>query len=111
MSSQTLEQKIMHVLDERDRHHAILLDTINDNVFRVLECLDSFDKKVDDHHKEFCEFREEVNYKFDIVFERLDRLDNRFVALGVWVTNLEIRVANVEVALVRIETRMDAVEK
>jgi hypothetical protein len=60
------------------RAHGVLMEDLDAKLDLVLEGHLALDKKIDQHHEESVEFREEINFKFGIVFERFDEVDERF---------------------------------
>jgi len=53
-----------------------ILESMDSKIDQVLEGYGALDKKIDTNHKEFCEFRKEVSYKFDTVFDELHLIRN-----------------------------------
>ncbi len=54
------------------RRFGVVLENIDSKLDLVVEGHKALDKKIDSNHHEFKEFKKEVNYKFDVVFERFD---------------------------------------
>lgn len=50
----------------------MVLENIDSKLDLIVEGHKALDKKVDRNHQEFQEFRQEVNYKFEVVFEKFD---------------------------------------
>ena len=54
------------------------MEDIDSKLDLVLEGHKALDVKIDKNHEEFREFRKEVNYKFEVVFEKFDEIDVQF---------------------------------
>ena len=65
---------------ENPRREGVLLEHLNSKLDLVIDGHKTLDKKIDRHHGEFQEFRKEVNYKFDIVFDELNIIKNELKA-------------------------------
>jgi tetrahydromethanopterin S-methyltransferase subunit G len=65
-------------LSQIERHFGVILEDIDSKLDLVVEGHQTLDKKIDRHYGEFQEFRKEVDYKFEIVFEKFDEVDKRF---------------------------------
>ena len=63
-------------LSVSERHFGVVLEDIDSKLDLVVEGQQSLDVKIDKNHKEFQEFRNEVNYKFDVVFDELHLIRN-----------------------------------
>lgn len=82
-----------------ERHFGVVLEDIDSKLDLVVEGVETLDKKTDKHHEEFQEFRKEVDYKFEIVFDELRLIRNE----------LKEKVGRDEFAL--LEKRVMALEK
>jgi len=89
-----------------ERHLGVVLEDIDSKIDLVVEGVGTLDKKVDKHHEEFQEFRKEVgkrfnevDYKFELVFDELHLIRNE----------LKEKVGRDEFAL--LEKRVMALEK
>ena len=65
-------------LSPSERHFGVILEDIDSKLDLIVDGHQALDKKIDKNHQEFQEFRDEVNYKFDVVFEKFDEVDKRF---------------------------------
>lgn len=83
----------------RERHSGVVLVDIDAKLDLVLEGHTALDSKIDRNHEEFREFRKEVNYKFEVVFDELHLIRNE----------LKEKVGRDEFAL--LEKRVMALEK
>ncbi len=90
-------------LSVSERHFGVILEDIDAKLYLVLEGHQSLDIKIDKNHQEFQEFREEVNYKFDVVFEKFDEIDIRF-------KNIDIRFDAIDIRFKDVDARFDNVE-
>ncbi len=63
---------------QTERHFGVVLENIDSKLDLLVEGHQALDKKIDKNHGEFQEFRREVNYKFDVVFEKFHEVDERF---------------------------------
>lgn len=59
-----------------EHHFGAVLEDIDSKLDLVVEGVGTLDKKIDRHHEEFQEFRKEVDYKFEIVFDELRLIRN-----------------------------------
>lgn len=59
---------------EINRHFGVVLEDINSKMSLVLEGHHVLDKKIDVFKKEFIEFKEETNAKFNIMGKRMDTM-------------------------------------
>ena len=82
-----------------ERHFGVVLEDIDSKLDLVLEGHQALDVKIDKNHQEFQEFRSEVNYKFEIVFDELHLIRNE----------LKEKVSRDEFAL--LEKRVMTLEK
>jgi len=60
------------------RHFGVILEDIDSKLQSTAEGIMMLNEKVDRHHEEFNDFKKEVDYKFDVVFERFEQIDQRF---------------------------------
>jgi len=63
-------------LSPSERHFGVVLEDIDSKLDLVVEGVETVDKKIDRHYGEFQEFRKEVDYKFEIVFDELRLIRN-----------------------------------
>ena len=63
-------------LNQSERHFGVLLENMDSKFDLMLEGQQALDKKIDKNHQELREFRGEVDYKFGIVFEKLESIDD-----------------------------------
>jgi tetrahydromethanopterin S-methyltransferase subunit G len=63
-------------LSAPERHFGVILEDIDSKLDLVVERQQVLDKKIGRNHEEFQEFRSEVNYKFEIVFDELRLIRN-----------------------------------
>jgi len=100
-------------LSSPERHFGVILEDIDSKLDLVVEGLETVDKKIDRHYGEFQEFRKEVDYKFEIVFEKFDKVDAQFSdvkdELYIIRNELKEKVGRDEFAL--LEKRVMALEK
>jgi hypothetical protein len=54
-----------------ERHFGVILEYIDSKLDLVVDGHQALDKKIDNNHEEFQEFRSEMDYKFEIVFDEL----------------------------------------
>ncbi|MBU4348237.1 hypothetical protein KJ671_01880 [Patescibacteria group bacterium] len=59
-----------------ERQFGVILESMDSKLSSVLESHQALDVKIDKNHEEFREFRSEVNYKFDAVFDELHIIRN-----------------------------------
>lgn len=59
-----------------ERRLGVVLEDIDSKLDLVVEGHKALDTKIDKHHGEFREFRNEVNYKFGLVFDELHLIRN-----------------------------------
>ncbi len=59
-----------------ERHFGVVLEDINSKLDLVVEGVGVLDRKIDKNHEEFKEFRKEVNYKFEVVFEKFASVES-----------------------------------
>ena len=62
--------------NKSERYFGVVLESMDSNIKLLLEGHQALDKKIENNHSEFKEFRKEVNYKFDIVFDELHLIRN-----------------------------------
>ena len=62
----------------RESEVGALIEHFDSKIDLVVEGHAALDKKIDKNHEEFKEFRQEVNYKFDVVFQKFDEVDQQF---------------------------------
>lgn len=60
----------------KSRELGVILEHFDSKTELILEGQQALDRKIDLNHQEFKEFREEVNYKFDVVFDELHMIRN-----------------------------------
>ncbi len=65
-------------LSSPESHFGVILEHIDSKLDLVVEGHQALDKKIDKNHLEFQEFRNEVNYKFELVFGEFDEIDAQF---------------------------------
>ena len=96
-----------------ERHFGVVLEDIDSKLDLVVEGVGTLDGKIDRHYGEFQEFRKEVDYKFNVVFEKFDEVDQRFDEvtdeLHVIRNELKEKVGRDEFVL--LEKRVMALEK
>ncbi|MBI5147973.1 MAG: hypothetical protein HZA37_02370 [Parcubacteria group bacterium] len=59
-----------------ERHFGVVLEDIDSKLDLVVGGVGILDKKIDRHYGEFQEFRNEVDYKFEAVFDELHLIRN-----------------------------------
>lgn len=59
-----------------NRQFGVVLENIDSKLDLVVEGQKGLDKKIDKNHEELKEFRSEVNYKFEVVFDELRLIRN-----------------------------------
>ena len=67
----------------------VILEEINSNLKLVLEDHTGLDKKIDENHKEFQEFREDVNFKFDGIDKRFNGIDSNFKTVFKYLSKID----------------------
>jgi len=81
----------------------VVLEHIDSKLDLVVEGQSALQRQITDNHQEFREFRGEVNYKFDVVFDELHLIRNdlkekvgrdEFVALEKRVIHLEKKISH-----------------
>ena len=96
-----------------ERQFGVILENMDSKIDLVLEGHKALDVKIDKNHEEFREFRKEVNYKFDVVFEKFDEIDAQFNnvkdELHIIRNDLKEKVGRDEFVL--LEKRVMALEK
>jgi len=96
-----------------ERHFGVILEDIDSKLDLVVEGQGALDVKIDKVDEKLEDFKKEVNYKFDIVFERFDEVDQRFDEvtdeLHVIRNELKEKVGRDEFVL--LEKRVAALEK
>ena len=58
------------------RRFGVVLEDIDSKLGLVAEGHQALEKKIDENHREFREFRSEINYKFEMVFDELHLIRN-----------------------------------
>ena len=86
-------------LSTSERHFGVILEDIDSKLDLVVEGNQGLDKKIDKVDEKLEDFRDEVNYKFEIVFDELRLIRNE----------LKEKVGRDEFAL--LEKRVMALEK
>ena len=86
-------------LSAPERHFGAILEDIDSKLDLVVEGVGTLDGKIDRHYGEFQEFRKDVDYKFELVFDELRLIRNE----------LKEKVGRDEFAL--LEKRVIALEK
>ncbi|PIY96465.1 hypothetical protein COY65_00650 [Candidatus Jorgensenbacteria bacterium CG_4_10_14_0_8_um_filter_39_13] len=86
-------------LSAPERHFGVILEDIDSKLDLVVEGVGTLDGKIDRHYGEFQEFRKDVDYKFELVFDELHLIRNE----------LKEKVGRDEFAL--LEKRVIALEK
>jgi len=86
-------------LSAPERHFGVTLEDIDSKLDLVVEGVGTLDGKIDRHYGEFQEFRKDVDYKFELVFDELHLIRNE----------LKEKVGRDEFAL--LEKRVIALEK
>lgn len=59
-------------------HRGVLLEEMNSKIDIILEGHTGLDKKIDANHKEFQEFRKDVNFRFNEIDKKFGQVDKRF---------------------------------
>ncbi|MCL5071661.1 MAG: hypothetical protein M1308_12325 [Actinobacteria bacterium] len=70
------KKSIKKQLFSSERHFGVVLEDIDSKLDLVVEGHKALDIKIDENHEEFREFRKEVNYKFELVFDELHLIRN-----------------------------------
>lgn len=76
MKENKAKKKTKKDLNTKERQKGVILEDIDSKLDLVIEGHHSLDKKIDKNHQELQEFRNEVNYKFDVVFEKFDEVND-----------------------------------
>lgn len=63
-------------LSVSERHFGVVLEDIDSKLDLVVEGVGILDKKINRHYGEFQEFRKEIDYKFELVFDELHLIRN-----------------------------------
>jgi hypothetical protein len=63
-------------LNNKEHYVGALLENMDSKIDVLVDGHRVLDGKIDKHYYEFQDFRKEVNYKFDIVFEELHLIRN-----------------------------------
>ncbi|MEK7634677.1 MAG: hypothetical protein AAB396_02245 [Patescibacteria group bacterium] len=71
-----IKKQIKKDLSVPERHFGVILENIDSKLDLVVEGVETINKKVDKHYGEFQEFRKEIDYKFDAVFDELHLIRN-----------------------------------
>ena len=85
-------------LNIEERRFGVILEDMDDKLNLIIDGHQALNKKIDNNHKEFQEFRGEVNYKFGVVFDELHLIRNELkekVSRDEFIV-LEKRVATLE---------------
>ncbi len=61
---------------DETRRFGVVLENIDSKLDLVVEGQEALSEKMDKNHQEFKEFRDEVNYKFEVVFDELRIIRN-----------------------------------
>jgi len=93
-------------LSAPERHFGVILEDIDSKLDLVVEGHKGLDKKIDKNYQELQEFRDEVNYKFEVVFGKFDDVTNE---LRVIRNELKEKVGRDEFIL--LEKRVMVLEK
>ncbi|MEK7520563.1 MAG: hypothetical protein AAB560_00600 [Patescibacteria group bacterium] len=81
------------------RRFGVVLEDIDSKLGLVAEGHQALEKKIDENHREFREFRSEINYKFEMVFDELHLIRN----------DLKVKVSRDE--FLALEKRVIALER
>lgn len=72
-------QPVLSRAEGIERRFGVILENIDSKIDLVVEGHKALDKKIDKNHQEFQEFRGEVNYKFEVVFDKFTEIDKKFI--------------------------------
>lgn len=91
----------------------VVLEHIDSKLDLVVEGHRALDRKIDKNHEEFKEFRQEVNYKFEVVFEKFRDVDSKLESIGseLHVVRNELKEKVGRDEFVLLEKRVSALEK
>lgn len=76
MTKETKNKKIKKAAIPNGRF-GVVLESIDSKLDLVVEGHKALDGKIDKNQEKFIEFRQEVNYKFDIAFEKFVDIDGK----------------------------------
>ena len=91
---------------DRNGGHGVLMEDLDAKLDLVLEGHSALDKKIDQHHEEFVEFREETNFKFGIVFEKFREVDGRLGEIDGRFDKIDGRISGVDGVLQEIKKEL-----
>lgn len=100
-------------LPANERSFGVILESMDSKLNFVVEAHKSLDATIHKNHEEFREFKREVNYKFETVFEKFEEIDTQFSnvkdELHIIRNELKEKVGRDEFVL--LEKRVMALEK
>jgi len=88
-------KKVNKNLSPIENQFGVILEHIDSRLDLLVEGQEALDKKIDKNHGEFNEFRGEINYKFNVVFDELHLIRSEQVKREEF-TLLERRLAALE---------------
>ena len=78
-TSETMSrEEIMRAIEDGDCHAGVLFEEMNDKFDTLMETYDVLDNKIDRVDAKLEAFKEEVNFKFDLVFKELRAMRAEF---------------------------------
>ncbi len=83
-------------LSPPERHFGMVLEDIDSKLDLVVEGHQGLDKKIEDFRKETGERFDEMDYKFEIVFEKFDEIDAQFNKVDERFNKVDERFDNVD---------------
>jgi len=89
----------------------VVLESMGSKIDQMLEGYGALDKKIDTHHGEFCEFRKEVNFKFDVVFEKFGEVDQRFEKVDQRFDKIDQRFEKMDQRFEKMDQRFEKIDQ
>jgi hypothetical protein len=65
-------------IETKKRHGGVLLEDLDSKLDILVEGQVALDTKIDRHYEEFREFVSDAKFKFGVVFEKFEEMDDKF---------------------------------
>jgi archaellum component FlaC len=93
-----------------ERHFGVVLEDIDSKLDIVVEGHQALDKKIEDFKNETGERFDEVDYKFEIVFEKFDEIDTRFKSVDARFDEVDARFDKIDIRFGEVDARFDKID-
>ena len=84
----------------------VILEEMNSNIKLILEGHAGLDKKIDKNHKEFQEFREEVNFNFRELFKFRKETKDNFKIILKYLSKIDDEIQSIKSELSQIKSEL-----